>query len=78
MGGGARGGICPPLKKFCPPLSQRDLPHILSDVFMLPPKISRMCCSPPPTLVKLSEINPALTKTKLGYWLGDLSMHVHL
>ena len=45
-GGGARGGICPPLSKM-------DLPTC---VFMLPPKISCIYGSSP--LVTFSEINP--------------------
>ena len=53
-GGGGKRGHLPPLKKVLSPLSQRDLPHILPDVFMLPPKISHMCNLPP--LVKLSDL----------------------
>ena len=54
-GQGARGGICPP-----PPLkSKRPSSYTDRCVFMLPPKISRMCGSP--HLVKLSEINPVYT-----------------
>ena len=45
--GGARGGICPPLKVL-PPLSQIDLPHIQPHVFSCyPPRFSYMRFAPP-------------------------------
>ena len=59
---GGRGGICPPLKSFAPLKSNRPSSYTATCVFMLPPKVSRICGSPP--LVTFSEINP-------GYWLGS-------
>ena len=56
-GGRERGHLPPPpLKSFAPPLSQGDLPHILSDVFSCYPPRFLICAVHP--LVKLSEINP--------------------
>ena len=53
-GGGGREGALPPppLKRFCPHLSQIDLPHI----HVTPQDFSYMWFAPP--LVTFSEINP--------------------
>ena len=60
LGGEARGGICPPppLNSFAPLKSNRPSSYTATCVFMLPPKISRICSSPP--LVTFSEINPGM------------------
>ena len=46
-GGGREGAFAPPLKKFCPLLSQRASSYTARCVFMLLPKISRICDWPP-------------------------------
>ena len=55
-GGGGGGG-----RKVLPPLSQRDCPHILPDVFLCNPPRFLVCAVRPP-LVKLSEINPGVQR----------------
>ena len=58
LGGGGERGHLPPLNMFCPPplKSNRPSSYTTTCVFMLPPKISYICGSPP--LVTFSEINP--------------------
>ena len=89
LGGGGKGAFAP-LKNFCPPPCQTDLPHIQPHVFSCYPQdFSYMRFAP---LVTFSEINPAYvhvlhicTVYQLQYmhiefslWLNILSVLIYI